>query len=61
MLNDPIVQILIEAAQRGRELRRQREAQQAQQQADRPAVSDDTRREDTLAQHGENTGAAHDA
>lgn len=60
MANDPIVQILIEAAQRGRDLRRQREAQQAAQQADRPA-NDDERRDDTLAQHGENTGAAHDA
>lgn len=48
--NDPIVTILIEAAQRGRELRRQREAaQQAARQNDQPATSDDARREDTQA------------
>ncbi len=43
MTNDPIVQILIEAAARGRELRRQREAQarQTTQQSD-PAGNDQT-------------------
>lgn len=60
MVNDPIVQILIEAAQRGRELRRQREAaQRAAQQNDQPAMSDDTRRQDAQRAGAEvNNGTA---
>jgi len=45
MSNDPIVQILIEAAARGRELRRQREEAQRVQQSDQPQA-DETQRDD---------------
>jgi hypothetical protein len=43
--NDPIVQIWLAAAERGRELRRQREEAQRAQQSDQPQA-DETQRDD---------------